>query len=376
MARKRRISIDTPSLFDDIDNTNQPVDAPPAKSIIDDFSSSSPTFDALDETKDTDLIINIDDDFVAESELEEAPAQDEPEATPVVEPIERIMFISFGSGSSGCCAYLGNEEEGIIIDAGIDANKVIKNMASHGIPAEAVKGIILTHDHRDHVGYAYTLAKMLNRRRKTAEQIHIHCSLHTLHGMLLRHNISIRVKDYHAPFYLETPFKIGRFEITPFAVSHDGLNDNTYGFFIVADGYSFAVATDTGCVTDGMRRYLSQAECIMVESNYDADMLATGRYPEYLKARIRGEKGHFDNADCARFVADIYSPKIRNIFLCHLSEENNTPEIARAATLKALNDKGINVGDGNNTFADREADVQLIVLPRREVSQLYIFRTN
>lgn len=112
----------------------------------------------------------------------------------------------------------------------------------------------------------------------------------------------------------------------------------------------------------------------MIESNYDSDMLEKGRYPEYLKARIRGQKGHLCNDDCARFLAEIYSPTIKYIFLCHLSEENNTPQLARDTSFKALTEKGVVVGEGNNTFSDRDADVQLVVLPRRIPSPLFSFR--
>lgn len=375
MAKKRHISIDTPSLFDDLDNpdgvqTGQKT-KPDTTYVNDVFPRATEPVDFIpqEETEFDILLSETDENPAAEQEV-----ADTETSTPVVDPIDRLLFLSLGSGSSGCCSYLGTDEEGIIIDAGIDAKKVITSLAEHGITADAVKGIILTHDHRDHVGFAYTLAKALNKKRPAERQIGIHCSPHTLKGMLLRHNISIRVKDFHTPFYLETPFKIAKFEITPFAVSHDGLNDMSFGFFITTADYTFAIATDTGTVTDGMRRYLPRAENIMIESNYDSDMLEKGRYPEYLKARIRGQKGHLCNDDCARFLAEIYSPTIKYIFLCHLSEENNTPQLARDTSFKALTEKGVVVGEGNNTFSDRDADVQLVVLPRRIPSPLFSFR--
>lgn len=368
MAKKRHISIESPSLFDDFDD---PAEQKTAKKVKPEstFSASLSTgiLDILPRQADN---LNI--------QIKETPdnVTFNTDENVVVEPIDRLLFISFGSGSSGCCAYLGTDNEGIIIDAGVDAKKVVNTLTKHAIDPSNVKGIILTHDHRDHVGFAYTLAKILNKKRRNDEQVLIYSSLHTLKGMLLRHNISLRVKDIHKPFFVETPFSIGKFLITPFAVSHDGLNNAAFGFHIAVGNYSFAIATDTGCPTDGMRRYLADADYIMIESNYDAEMLQTGRYPEYLKARIRGDKGHSDNADCARFLTEIYSPRLKNIFLCHLSEENNTPEIARQTSLKALSDLGIVVGEGNNTIDDRQADVQLTVLPRRDISPLFTFRKD
>ena len=373
MAKKRHISIETPSLFDDFDTpADAPAEVKPAKKEKpESVFTATPLPVHPDIAKRVQQELNIQ---IKEKSANETPEVDDDSVK--VAPIDRLLFISFGSGSSGCCAYLGTEEEGIIIDAGIDAKKVVDSLKSNGIAPSVVKGIILTHDHRDHVAFAYTLAKRLNKERRNAENVLIHSSLHTLKGMLLRHNISIRVKDLHKPFFLETAFKIGDFTITPFAVSHDGLNDTAFGFHIALGGYTFALATDTGCPTDGMRRYLADADYIMIESNYDSEMLRTGRYPEYLKARIRSEKGHSDNDDCAHFLAEIYSPRLKHIFLCHLSEENNTPELARNASLKALTDKGVNVGEGQNTLDDRQADVQLSVLPRRDISPLYTFRKD
>lgn len=278
---------------------------------------------------------------------------------------EKIMFMSFGSGSSGNCAYIGDEDGGFLIDAGVEIDTVLEELKRNNIPVSLIKGICLTHDHRDHTHCAYTL---IRKHRHIA----LHCTLRALNGLLRRHNTSRRIKDYHSPIYKETPFKIGNFTITAFEVMHDG-TDNA-GFYIEHSAGKFVVATDLGCISERADHYMRQANYLMIESNYDAKMLADGPYPEYLKARIATNNGHLDNAETARFVSEIYNEELRYVFLCHLSNENNTPETALSTMKEALGEKGITMGSGCDTPEDREAMLQVVALPRLKSSMLYIFR--
>ena len=275
--------------------------------------------------------------------------------------IDRLNFISFGSGSSGNCAYLGDGEQGILIDAGVDADTVVSELRRHGIKMDSIKGIILTHDHSDHVRFVYKLI-----RKRT--HIGLYCTPKTLNGMLRRHSISNRIKDYHRPIYKEHPFKIGNFTLTAFEVMHDG-TDNA-GFFITRGAHNMAIATDLGCISDRADHYMRQANYLMIEANYDEQMLAAGAYPEYLKGRIRSTTGHLDNAVTANYLKDIHSPSLRYIFLCHLSKDNNTPEIALNQVEQALTAAGVTVGDGTNTPYARMATTQLIALPRYDSTPL------
>ncbi len=272
-----------------------------------------------------------------------------------VKPADKLNFISFGSGSSGNCAYIGDSSTGLLIDAGVNSDNVIEELRRYGIKMDHIKGILLTHDHSDHVRYVYPLV----RKRP---YIGVYCTPRVLNGILRRHNISNRIKDYHRPIYKEHPFKIGSFEATAFEVRHDG-TDNA-GFFITRGNHSIAVATDLGCVSDRADHYMRQANHLMIEANYDSAMLAAGPYPEYLKARIRSDNGHLDNAVTAEYLARIYTSRLRNIFLCHLSRDNNRPEIALSAVEKALAAVGVRVGNGSNSPYDRSAPLQLLALPR------------
>jgi phosphoribosyl 1,2-cyclic phosphodiesterase len=293
----------------------------------------------------------------------------EPTPQPKLQPKEhqQLKFISFGSGSSGNCAYLGDNRFGILIDAGIDPQRIANELLHWGIAPESIGGVILTHDHGDHVRYAYSIVRKYRHMR-------IYCTPKMLGGILRRHNISRRINDYHQPIWVEHPFHIGNFNITPFEVSHDG-TDNV-GFSIVGAGQRFVVAPDMGYVTERADYYIRQANHLTIECNYDREMLDNGTYPEYLKARIRNEKGHMDNVATAKYLAEIITPTLHTIFLNHLSHDNNTPEIALKTVRGALEAKGIKVGDGSNSIDDRAADVRLSALPRFDSTGVVILRMN
>ncbi len=276
-----------------------------------------------------------------------------------------LYFCSFGSGSSGNCSYIGSREGGLIVDVGIRAEEIERGLASNGVSMSHVKGVLLTHDHADHVKYVYALLR--NHRH-----LKLFCTNRVLNGMLRRHSISKRIKEYHIPIFKEIPFKVLDFEITAFDVPHDG-TDNM-GFSVEYDSRRFVVATDLGEVTDRARYYMSRATYLMIEANYDAQMLRMGRYPEYLKARIASGSGHLDNRQTAAFVSEIITPELNHIFLCHLSQDNNTPQIALRTVREALEKKGLKVGQAMETFDDRKADVQLASLPRFDMTRWFMFR--
>ncbi len=276
-----------------------------------------------------------------------------------------LHYISFGSGSSGNSCYIGNESGGIVIDAGIRADKIEDILAANNVSMRHVKGLLLTHDHSDHVRYSYNLLR-------GHRHLSLYCTPRVLNGLLLRHSISKRIKEYHTPIFKEIPFKVADMDITAFEVPHDG-SDNM-GFSIEYGAHRFVLATDIGSVTERARHYMSLAHYLVIESNYDSDMLRLGRYPEYLKARIRAGNGHLDNKDTAAFLSEIINPELKYIFLCHLSQDNNTPATALKEVRKALEAKGIKVGRAEETISDRAADVQLMALPRFVPTRWFVFR--
>lgn len=276
-----------------------------------------------------------------------------------------LKYVSFGSGSSGNSAYIGTENGGLILDAGVRADVILAGLKNAGIPMSEVKGILLTHDHADHVRCAYTLLR-------NHKHLKLFCGNRTMEGILKRTSISKRIREYHVPIFLEHEFRMLDFLITPFEVPHDSYQN--FGYCLEFDGRNFVVATDVGQLTPRIEEYVSRANYLVLESNYDRRMLVEGRYPEYLKARIMGGRGHLDNALAAEFLARIWTPKLEHVFLCHLSKDNNTPAKALKASRDALEARGLKVGRGENSLADRQADLQLSVLPRFDSTPLYVFR--
>ncbi|MDE6444558.1 MAG: MBL fold metallo-hydrolase, partial [Muribaculaceae bacterium] len=187
-------------------------------------------------------------------------------------PEDRLLYyFSIGSGSSGNSCYVGTRKGGILIDAGVKADIIESTLASNGIDMKKVVGVLLTHDHSDHVRYVYTLLR--NHRH-----IRLYCTNRVLTGILRRHSISKRIKDYHSPIFKEIPFKLADLEITAFEVPHDGVDN--MGFSITFDDRNFVLATDLGAVKERARHYMSRANYLVIEANYDLRMLLHRSYPE------------------------------------------------------------------------------------------------
>ena len=158
-----------------------------------------------------------------------------------------IYYMSIGSGSSGNCSYVGDGETGFLIDAGADVNLIKNSLKANGIRLESLQGILLTHDHHDHIASAYSILRGHPKMK-------LYCTPRVLNGILRRHNISRRIKDFHEPVFKEHPFRIADFEIVPFDVTHDA-SDNS-GFFITLHGHTLAVATDLGSITPRVDFYM------------------------------------------------------------------------------------------------------------------------
>ncbi len=273
-----------------------------------------------------------------------------------------LRFISFGSGSSGNCSYIGTSTCGFLIDGGVDNNFVTKELARAGIDISTIKGIFLTHDHADHVRFSYALLRRNPHMR-------LYATARTIDGILRRHNISRRIKDYHTPIYKEHEYTFDGITILPFETSHDG-TDNC-GFYVTFNDFAFSIATDMGMITPRADYYMRRSNALVIESNYDDQMLTEGRYTEHLKARIRSNTGHMENSVTAKYLTDIYTRNLSHIFLCHLSEDNNTPETALATSLNAL--RTIEIRPAVSSAEIPEKTVFITPLPRYTSSELYIF---
>lgn len=265
----------------------------------------------------------------------------------------KIYFMSLSSGSSGNCYYLGTDEHAILIDAGIPVKQIKGYLKDVGIQFEKIMAVFVTHDHADHIKALGNLGERC--------AIPVYATRGTHEGINNNYCMTEKLSSSVRYIEKEVPLKFHDFVITPFEVPHDG-TDNV-GYRIEVDGKVFCFVTDLGHITETVSKYILQAKYLIMEANYDEDMLRMGKYPQFLKERITSPKGHLSNKTTAKFLARNIHPGLKNIWLCHLSGENNHPEIAYKTVEYEL--RGVGVIPGK--------DVQLCALKRTTPSELYVF---
>jgi phosphoribosyl 1,2-cyclic phosphodiesterase len=240
-----------------------------------------------------------------------------------------VNFCSLSSGSSGNCYYLGNEFHGILIDAGISARSIRKFLENNGISMQTIMGVLITHNHIDHIRGVEGLAKKFSLPVFTTGKIW---------DSILTPHIKIS-QDCIREIPLQDKFHIAGFDIEAFPVFHDA--PETIGFHICAGDKKVTIVTDLGHICETAAPYIRAANLLVIESNYDERMLMNGGYAPYLKARIRSDNGHLGNHQTSSFLAEIISDNLSHICLAHLSKNNNTPEAALQTLHQTLADRGI-----------------------------------
>lgn len=261
-----------------------------------------------------------------------------------------LKFLSFTSGSCGNCYYLECGGKAVLIDAGASIRSLKKVMLANSLSLEKVSAILVTHDHLDHIRNLGSYCKRLGKPVYASSRLHDALSRHTFTADY----ISACRKDLEEGKWNDVGGMLVRYFIVPHDATH------TCGFAITAGGRKFFIMTDAGRVTDEAVSLASQSEVVVIESNYDVDMLMGGPYTHELKMRICGGNGHLSNDECAQALTRIWHPGLKAVFLCHLSENNNTPKAAYNASLQALEGIGIEKGS-----------LLLQPLPRTEPSALY-----
>lgn len=267
-----------------------------------------------------------------------------------------LHFVSFGSGSSGNCSMLYTEDEGIVIDAGVGVRTLKKHLKSYGLSLFGTLGILITHDHADHVRSVGCLSNDYNLPVYATKEAH--------EG--IGKNWSVRKKinpDLKRFITKNVPFQLGSLTITPFGIPHDS-TDNV-GYVIEKNGVTFVLMTDIGHLTEEMKQIIKRANYLVIEADYEQQMLETGPYPQHLKDRIAGPLGHQSNYECAMALAENATPRLRRTWLCHLSDENNHPDLALKTVKQLLRSRGIVAGDESG------ADFQLDVLKRNTPSEIF-----
>ena len=263
----------------------------------------------------------------------------------------KLRFMSIASGSSGNCFYLGTETCGLLVDAGVATRTLRKHLRDVGVALEDIHAVFITHDHADHIKGVVNLG----------ERMHIPVYATALTHKGIGNNYCVKERLYTSARQLEKgqPVCIGDFTVEAFEVPHDG-TDNV-GYCIEALGRTIVFMTDLGHVPVEAEPYVTRANYLVLEANYDPEMLRTGPYPAYLKGRIAGARGHLSNVAAAEFLATHFPSALRHVWLCHLSRENNHPELAFKTVELRLREAGIEVG----------RDVLVTPLKRTTPSELY-----
>jgi phosphoribosyl 1,2-cyclic phosphodiesterase len=219
-----------------------------------------------------------------------------------------------------------------------------------------ISAVLVTHDHADHIKTAGGLSDKYN--------VPVYSTSRVIEGI----NRSIFVKkppiSSSVTIEKEKTFSIGDFRITAFEVPHDA--SDCVGYFIETGNCSFVFATDIGHITPTVGEYISRANHLVLESNYDMEMLIRGTYPQPLKDRVSGSLGHLSNQETAEFLATHFNRNMKDIWLCHLSADNNKPELAYQTVSDRLLKSGIRTG----------ADVNLYVLNRVTPSEIWRKQLN
>lgn len=254
-----------------------------------------------------------------------------------------LFVTSLNSGSNGNCYYIGNEQEAILIDVGISCREVEKRMSRLGLSLHLVKAIFISHEHTDHIKGLYRLANKY--------QLAVYISP----GTLAATGFSFTTATVHV-FDSSLPIQIGALQVIPFAKYHDAADP--YSFVVTNEQVKIGIFTDIGRVCDRITYYFKQCHAVFLEANYDEDMLNNGRYPYFLKNRIRGGHGHLSNRQALDLFLSHRTDELGLLLLSHLSKDNNCPDLV------------------TNLFKEHAGSTEIVVASRYEESAVYEVTSN
>jgi len=260
-----------------------------------------------------------------------------------------LRFSPLFSGSSGNAVYVGCGDTHLLVDAGLSGARIVHELEKIGLDPAQLCAILTTHEHVDHTRGIGILSRKY------------HLPVYATEGTWLGMQDKIGPVEpvNRCVVTPEQDFYIGQLNITPFATPHDA--NEPVGYSFRCGGARFTIATDLGCVRSGWLNHVRGSDAVLLESNYDPDMLSAGSYPYELKRRILSNRGHLCNDDSAAVCAELVRSGTRHIILGHLSKENNFPQLALQCCECGLRERGIIPGE----------DVRIDVADRDGVTGVY-----
>lgn len=235
-----------------------------------------------------------------------------------------MRIIVIASGSSGNCTFVECGGVRLLIDCGIPASNVFRFLSAEGIPIETLEGMLITHEHEDHISGAFALSKKFG--------VPIYMNLPTYSSIAAN-----PTKSECKFFSTGDRFSLGDIDILPFPVPHDGRDP--VGFRISSEEGNISCVTDIGRFSLETADYIRDSKVLIIESNHDSNMLANGPYPKFLKERIASSRGHLSNDETAQYLSVFDDRSPEAIFLYHLSRVNNLPRLASETAINALGDE-------------------------------------
>lgn len=245
-----------------------------------------------------------------------------------------MQFSVLASGSTGNAIYVETEKHRFLVDAGLSGKQMEKQFDQIGRSMEGLTGVLVTHEHSDHIkglgiiARKYQLPIYANEKTWLAMDGHIG-------------EIAVEQKNV---FGMEAIHSFGSVDIQSFGVSHDAAEPM---FYVFHEGEKkLVLITDTGYVSERMKGIIANADTYVFESNHDIHMLRMGRYPWNVKRRILSDVGHVSNEDAAVAMSEVLGDRTKRFYLAHLSADNNMKELARMSVTQTLKEKGLLVGEG------------------------------
>ena len=250
-------------------------------------------------------------------------------------------FCSLYSGSSGNCLLLETSNTKVLIDAGESAKKITSALSSLDIEPSQIDAILVTHEHSDHVRGLGTFSKKYD--------IPVYANSKTWDSMP-EQSIKINEKNIKS-FIIEENFEIGDLKVHPFKIPHDAANP--CGFNFTYNNKKISIATDIGHMTSNIIHKLEDSHFILLESNYDPEILKFSSYPYSLKQRIAGPNGHLPNSEAGKTISYLINSGLKEVMLGHLSKENNFPELAYKTVVEELIENNIDCSKIKINVANR-----------------------